>query len=409
MARIARSLDVLRAQIDARHPDRSKVSDGWIGDAGHTARPSDHNPNSAGVVTALDITHDPAHGADTRALAEVLRVRKDPRIKYVISNGRIFSSLVSPWQWRPYIGANKHAHHIHVSVIGDAAFYDLDSPWALDPLRSTMPQAPPAGVPPRGITADMRRRMAKAIVDFEGRRINGQLAIYQLPANDGGGSYEIAGINVRYHPVEAAKLKALIEAGRHDQAEAAVIEYLLDYTKPAAGWTTDAGVEFYLRDCVFNRGPKGAARILQRALGVEDDGEIGPATRDALSRVGADRLLTALRVARENYERNVVGYRTNFWRGLVNRWDKALAAARAFQKEQAALSPAIRRTLETGVGGGIAVFLFWDFIAAHPVPSALIAAGLVALALYGWRRLKALREAPPPQPTAPAAAIIKEI
>ena len=409
MARLAKSLATLRDQINVQYPKRSKLSDGWIGDAAHRATGSDHNPNSAGVVTALDITHDPAHGVDSWALAEILRQRKDPRIKYVISNGRIFSSVVSPWQWRPYTGANKHAHHVHVSVMGDAALYDLASEWTLDPPRQSPPSAAPTVAPPRGISADMRRRMAKAIVDFEARRVNGKLAIYHLPANDGGGAYEVAGINVRYHPVEAARLKALIEAGRYDQAEAAVVDYLLNYTKPAAGWTTDAGVEFYLRDCVFNRGPKGAARILQRALAVDDDGEVGPTTRNALSRVGADQLLTRLRAAREDYEREVVGFRANFWRGLVNRWDKALVAARAFQKEQGALPPAVRRTIEIGAGGGVAGYAFWDFIAAHPVRSVFIAAAVVALALYGWRKFKAWRETPPQRPAAPAATIIKEV
>jgi hypothetical protein len=163
MARIARSLDVLRAQVNARYPNRSKLGDGWIGDAAHQPTQSDHNPNSAGVVTALDITHDPGRGVDTWALAEILRSRKDPRIKYVISNGRIFSSVVSPWQWRPYNGANKHAHHLHISVMGDAALYDLASEWTLDPLRQASTAAPTA-VPPRGI---IRRH---ALVHGEGDR-----------------------------------------------------------------------------------------------------------------------------------------------------------------------------------------------------------------------------------------------
>ena len=33
--RIAKSLDKLRSQVDARWPSRSKRSDGWIGDAAH--------------------------------------------------------------------------------------------------------------------------------------------------------------------------------------------------------------------------------------------------------------------------------------------------------------------------------------------------------------------------------------
>jgi hypothetical protein len=132
MPRKAQSLEVLLSQIDAKYPGRSKSSDGWIGDAAHQATKSDHNPNSAGVVQALDITHDPANGVDTWALAETLRLNRDPRIKYVISNGRIFSSVVDPWNWRPYTGANAHAHHVHVSVSDSAHLYDSGGPWKLD-------------------------------------------------------------------------------------------------------------------------------------------------------------------------------------------------------------------------------------------------------------------------------------
>jgi hypothetical protein len=148
MPRLARSLATLRDQINARWPNRSKVSDGWIGDSAHAGRESDHNPNKDGVVTALDITHDPAHGPDTWALAEALRIGRDSRIKYVISNGCIVSSVISPWQWRPYTGPNKHAHHIHVSVLADSARYDATTSWALD-ATGTAPA--PVTQPPRGV------------------------------------------------------------------------------------------------------------------------------------------------------------------------------------------------------------------------------------------------------------------
>lgn len=131
MARIANSLAVLRAQIDAAYPNRKKTSDGWLGDAAHQARKSDHNPNIVGVVQALDITHDPP-GMDTYRLAEALRANRDPRIKYVISNGKIFSSLVSPWQWRTYTGSNAHDRHIHISVDDDPSKYDDGRAWNLD-------------------------------------------------------------------------------------------------------------------------------------------------------------------------------------------------------------------------------------------------------------------------------------
>jgi hypothetical protein len=102
-----------------------------------------------------------------------------------------------------------------------------------------------------------------------------------------------------------------------------------------------------------------------------------------------------------------VPYRAKFWRGLVNRWDKALAAAHSFQKEQGALPPVVRRTIETGLGG-IAVYAFWDLIAAYPLVSALVAAAAVALVVYGWRRLKGWREKSPALPAAPVPTIIKD-
>jgi hypothetical protein len=147
--RVAKSLLTLRQQVDAMAPGRDKSSDGTIGDQAHQARNSDHNPNSDGVVTAMDITNDPAHGVDSGALADMLRLSKDKRIKYVISNRRIFSSTVSPWQWRPYNGTNAHTKHVHVSVVGDEALYDDTDEWAIDrvakvtqpPLSTSMPRS----------------------------------------------------------------------------------------------------------------------------------------------------------------------------------------------------------------------------------------------------------------------------
>lgn len=404
--RLAKSLETLRAQVNKAYPKRSKVSDGTVGDLSHAARASDHNPNAAGVVTAMDITHDPAKGVDTWKLAEILRQNKDPRIKYVISNGRIFSSQTSPWQWRPYTGANKHAQHVHVSVLAGTNG-DSTEPWILTTKATPLPA--PVVPPPMGTTADMRRRMAKAIVDFEARRVNGKLAVYNPPANDGGGAYEVAGINVRYHPVQAAKLKKLIELGEQAAAEASITEYLLAYTNVAAGWTTDAGAEFYLRDSVFNRGPTGAARILQRAVGVPDDGQVGQQTRAALERIPRAELLTKLRWARENYESKVVGYRANFWKGLVSRWDKALVVAQKFQAEQSStVPPAAQKTVVVATPAIAVAWTFWGWISAHPLESAFIASGIAALIYTAWRLFQNWREKPPLVPSAPTPAIHEE-
>jgi len=133
--RLARSLEVLRAEVNALAPGRSKASDGTIGDTAHQSGASDHNPNAAGVVCALDLTHDPAHGADMHRIAEHIRTRRHPALKYVIWNRRI-ASASSGWAWRTYTGSNPHTKHMHVSVgTGpdgrSTGPYDDTSPWGL--------------------------------------------------------------------------------------------------------------------------------------------------------------------------------------------------------------------------------------------------------------------------------------
>lgn len=136
--RVARSLLVLRDEVDALAPGRSRASDGTIGDAAHASRSSDHNPyiidaQGIGVVRALDVTHDPDGGLDAYDLAERLRqlgAAGDPRIRYVISNGRIASPR-DGWRWRRYTGVNAHTSHTHLSVVEDAAGYDSTAPWGL--------------------------------------------------------------------------------------------------------------------------------------------------------------------------------------------------------------------------------------------------------------------------------------
>jgi hypothetical protein len=183
----------------------------------------------------------------------------------------------------------------------------------------------------RKSTEEQRLAMAGFIVDVEARRDKlGRLAVYDLPAGDGGGSFEVAGINDRYHPVAATKLAQLIRAGRQARAERFVREYLREYTDVVKAWCEFPAIEAFLRDCAFNRGPKGALRILQIALKVADDGKWGPKTRTALAKAlkAPATLLRDLRVARESYEIRVappVGARAKFWKGLVNRWDRALA------------------------------------------------------------------------------------
>lgn len=129
--RLARSIALLRHEVDVEWPNRSKASDGTLGDADHASRLSDHNPDSQGRVCAIDITHDPAHGCDAGELAEHFRRLGsvgDCRPKYVIWNRRI-ASPSSAWEWRAYDGSNPHTKHVHLSVTQSCA--DDTGTWGI--------------------------------------------------------------------------------------------------------------------------------------------------------------------------------------------------------------------------------------------------------------------------------------
>lgn len=137
---LAPCLVALIDEIDQRSPGRNKTSDGSIGDRAHRNRKSDHNPDHNGIVRALDLTDDPGdlHGAyidhddfDPDVLAEQWIANRDPRIKYLISDGRIctsYSSSKGPaWRWRKYTGTNAHKKHLHISTLASG---DNDTrPW----------------------------------------------------------------------------------------------------------------------------------------------------------------------------------------------------------------------------------------------------------------------------------------
>lgn len=137
----APSLKTLLSQINLLAPARNRASDGMIGDPAHQGRNSDHNPwvwdedKKLGVVTALDISHDPKGKCDCEVLAKSLEENKDSRIKYVIWNKQIMNSSSIkgslPWTWRTYSGKNPHSKHIHISVKCDKESYDKTESWII--------------------------------------------------------------------------------------------------------------------------------------------------------------------------------------------------------------------------------------------------------------------------------------
>lgn len=107
---LAPSLVRGRDADNRRWPARDKLSDGWIGDAAHQARTSDHNPDAKGCVHAIDTDKDGIHVPSVIA-AGILH----PGITYVIHNRRIYSATR---KFRPvaYTGDNPHTGHIHRSI-----------------------------------------------------------------------------------------------------------------------------------------------------------------------------------------------------------------------------------------------------------------------------------------------------
>lgn len=148
---LAKSLLKLYTQVDTKYPIRDKSSDGTIGDTRHQAGHSEHNPDENHLVRALDISYDPGH-FDAHSFGEYLRTHPDPRLQYIISNGRIANADIQNWAWRPYHGENPHNHHIHLTVRSSPALAEDDKDWniaAWDGSKVPGVSVAPAGTLPR--------------------------------------------------------------------------------------------------------------------------------------------------------------------------------------------------------------------------------------------------------------------
>jgi hypothetical protein len=186
--RVAPAVLAIFRQADLQSPDRNKASDGTISSARHRQQNpnSDHDPDSAGWVYAGDLTDDDASGIDCREIARQIVARKDRRVKYAISEGRIVSSYSTKtrraWQWGPYDGPNGHFKHLHVSVLKE--WRSDTSPWWAMPSTSIaddkefvmaskeeLEQVVEAAV--LSITGGIRERDADGrVIDKDGRNVS---------------------------------------------------------------------------------------------------------------------------------------------------------------------------------------------------------------------------------------------
>jgi hypothetical protein len=148
MAVLAHNLDNARHAIWLAWPGTVV---GWVGDQSHAAGRSDHNPDSRGIVHAIDPM---VTGEKAEAVVRAAVGRSD--VEYVIHNRTIWSRNYS-WSARQYTGSDPHTDHVHVSgkhgnVGGDSdteSGYDMaaendNTPWVLA-LGTSTPPPPPSG------------------------------------------------------------------------------------------------------------------------------------------------------------------------------------------------------------------------------------------------------------------------
>lgn len=152
---LAPSLVTFRDSVNEQFPKRDKSTDGWLGDASHQARVSEHNPcwtctgYQRGIVRATDTDIDD-NDADRILAQEILNSTiGHPAVWYVIHKGIIYSRTYG-WRARKYTGSSPHTGHVHVSINkNEASAKDLTLK-----LKSLAKPQPPG--PARDVTIDAR-------------------------------------------------------------------------------------------------------------------------------------------------------------------------------------------------------------------------------------------------------------
>ena len=94
--------------------------------------------------------------------------------------------------------------------------------------------------------------------------------------------------------------------------------YEANYWNAVRGSELPSGLDLVVMDAGVNSGPRRSVRWLQAALGVDDDGIIGPITLDAARRYQGEDLIRAVLQVRRDFVRSLRTYPV-FGRGWENR------------------------------------------------------------------------------------------
>lgn len=104
--------------------------------------------------------------------------------------------------------------------------------------------------------------------------------------------------------------------------------YKFLYWDRVKGDELPAGVDYCVFDFAVNSGVNRAARFLQRAVGVLEDGQLGPITLKAANAMGADCLVDAVCNARMTFLKGLNTFGT-FGKGWTRRVEDVRAKAKA--------------------------------------------------------------------------------
>ena len=86
-----------------------------------------------------------------------------------------------------------------------------------------------------------------------------------------------------------------------------------------------SGIDYLYFDMAVNAGPHRAAIILQRAVGVTDDGRIGPVTREAVADAIPENLIADYTAAKRDFYQAL--HQPRFLKGWLNRCNDVQANA----------------------------------------------------------------------------------
>ena len=142
--------------------------------------------------------------------------------------------------------------------------------------------------------------------------------------------------------------------------------YYQHYWCAAQAQNLPSGVDYAVFDFAVNSGPSRAVKFLQRAVGVKDDGRIGPKTLEATAKMPARVVISKICDARLAWLKRLRTWAT-FGRGWSRRVDGVARDATAMICKPPRTSPAQSSTIRasaaqiaTGAGGAVSAVAALD-------------------------------------------------